>query len=83
MLQNFSYHVVRALTSRGLLEITPGSEQQVVTHIAESLSKVRHGSLVSSLSKALLDADGVLELWADDDEIKAVIDDLDPVTGRR
>lgn len=83
MLQNFSYHVVRALTARGMIELAPSSEEQVVAQVATALSKVRHGSLVSSLSAALLHADGVVELWADDEQIKAVIDDLDPVTVRR
>ncbi len=82
LLVRFTGHVVHALLRTDQLELVSGREQAVVEHVAHRLARVRTGSLISSLSDALLSSDDVVELYADDDALKAVVDDLDPSAAR-
>ncbi|MCB9663177.1 MAG: hypothetical protein H6732_03620 [Alphaproteobacteria bacterium] len=75
-LQAFTTAVLTRLLEEELVELRPGEEQGVVHHVAAALARVETGSLISSLSAALLSADGVEELWADNDELKRVVDEL-------
>lgn len=76
-LVGFSRAVLVDLLGQGLVEVRPGAEDRVVLFVAEFLSSVPEGgSLVSSMSRAYLASPDVVELYADDEELKTVIEDL-------
>lgn len=75
-LEAFTTAVLSRLLAEELIELRPGEEQGVVTDVAAALASVARGSLISSLSAALVAADGVDELWADNDELKRIVDEL-------
>jgi len=78
-LQAFSQLVVSRLLSDGKLEVRAGSEAEVVRWLADYLAGPAQGfSLISSVSKALVNCPDVEELFADDDEIKGLVDSLGP-----
>jgi hypothetical protein len=81
-LERFSYHVIRTLLSERLLEIEDGREEALIGAVAADLSKVKNGSLISSLASSLVASEHVVELWADNDQLKALVDDLDPTVVR-
>lgn len=77
-LVGFSRALLVDLLGRELIEVTPGREDRVILYVAEYLASAPHGaSLVSSLSKAYLSCPEVVDLFADDAELKAAIEDLE------
>jgi hypothetical protein len=84
----FSEAVLASLGRDGLIELAAGTEPAVVGFVAERLSSARSGeSLVAMLSLALIEAPGVEELFADDEQLKEIVTDLPremlPVGGAR
>lgn len=76
-LTGYSNALVVCLLREGLVEVRPGSEGQVVAFVATYLhEKARGGSIISSTSAALLACPDVEELYADDDQLKDVVDGL-------
>lgn len=77
MLLAFGAAVVRHLLDRELLEIEPDSEVEVARFVATHLGQLRGpSSLISSVSAGLLACPEVLELYADDQTLKLLIDDF-------
>lgn len=58
------------------MAIAEGREEHVVRHVAAALAGKEHRSLITELTRALLSSDDVDELWADDDDLKELIQDL-------
>ncbi|TNF29367.1 MAG: hypothetical protein EP329_15875 [Deltaproteobacteria bacterium] len=67
--------VVRALVARERIELI-GTDEQVARDLAAFLATRKGHSLISSTSRGLLASEHVDELFADDDEIKAIVDEL-------
>lgn len=65
--------VVRALVAGGRMELC-GSEADTAEELAVFLEGRKGHSLISSTSRGLLASEHVEELFADDDEIKAIVD---------
>ncbi len=78
-LHGFSRAVVDALLAEGLLEVADGARDRVIAHAARVLAEAEHRSLVSTLAGALVGCPETLELYADDEQLKQLIQDL----GRR
>lgn len=76
-LYRFSLIVVGRLVERRRLEVVAGHEEHVVRFVADALTEAREGSsLLSTLTRALLSSPDVEELYADEDELKELINDL-------
>lgn len=76
-LTGFASAVVARLVQTEQLEIVAGSEAAVAEFLAARLFAARDGAqLITTTGKALLAAPDVEELWADDDEIKQVVQEL-------
>lgn len=76
-LYRFSAVVVRRLIDDQRLEVTLGREEEVARFVADALTRAREGSsLISTLTRALLASPDVEELYADEDELKELINDL-------
>lgn len=76
-LYRFSAVVVHRLIEGDRLEVSSGREEQVARFVADALTDAREGSsLISTLTKALLASPDVEELYADEDELKELINDL-------
>lgn len=80
-LLGYAHALVSALLTHGLIEIPAGREGVVVEYLAEYLHvRARGGSLISSTGRALLQCPDVEELYADDAELKDVVDALNAGT---
>lgn len=76
-LYGFAAAVVSRLLDGDRVEIAPGGQERVVRCVADELGAAREGaSLISSLSASLLACPEVVELYADDDELKELVSDL-------
>ena len=76
-LAGFADTVVRRLVDEGAIEVSPGASERVVWFVANWLdTRARGGSLLSHLEAALLACPEVVEIFADIDRLKAVVDDL-------
>lgn len=76
-LAGFAEAVVRRLVGEAAIEIAPGADDRVIWFVANWLDiHARGGSLLSSLEAALLACPEVVEVFADIDRLKAVVDDL-------
>jgi hypothetical protein len=76
-LLNYAARLIDALLDAGLVEIAPGRADAVVAYLAAELHEhARGGSLITCTSRALLACPDVVELYADDDELKRVVDEL-------
>ena len=75
-LLGFSVRVVHELLQRGLLEVAPDGERAVVQFVADHLAASKPGqSLVSRLVDGLVRCPQVEEFFADDEALKALIQD--------
>ena len=75
-LMNFASAVIFHLQQQGLLELC-GNETRAVTFVANYLGTIaRGGSLISSLTAALIACPEVEELYADDEQLKQILQDL-------
>lgn len=76
-LYQFSVVVVRRLLEGDRLEVAAGQEDLVARFVADALADAKEGSsLVSTLTRALLASPDVEELYADEDELRELINDL-------
>ena len=83
-LWGFTEVLVAKLIELSLLDIVEGQQSQVVGFVAEYLNtSARGGSVISSFSTALIRCPFVNELYADDLQIKEIIDDLASVDAGR
>lgn len=76
-LQGYARAVVRGLLDQGLVEVTEGGLEQAVSDVVEFL--VKHGknrSAIGLTGQALLSSSAVEELFATDEQIKAIVDNL-------
>jgi len=76
-LRRFSTTVVTRMRAEGLLVVGPAGEAPVIAYVANALGSERHVSLVSTVSRALIACPDVEEVYGDDGDIKAIIDDMD------
>ena len=76
----FAKHVVRTLVEREQLALRRGaSVETVANEVAATLADPKEfAQLVPSLSRALIDAEGVDELFADDEELRDAVDAVPP-----
>lgn len=73
----YAHRVVHRLVGAAAIEIEPESIDEVVAFVADYLASRPQGfSAISSTSKALIMCPNVVELFADDDEIKEIVDGL-------
>lgn len=78
-LYQFSVAIVSRLVEREQLEIRPGAEEKVLNFVSGSLAAARPGSsVISTFFAALLACPEVEEVYADEAEIKEIVDDLAP-----
>lgn len=76
-LVNFASALVARLVETRQLEVVEGSEAAVAEFVAAQLFAARQGSqLIATTSKALVASPHVEELWADDDELKQLVQEL-------
>ena len=76
-LHRFATELVEALVRADQIEIAEGRRDEVVRDLALGLGDAREGSsLISSVNRVLLRHPGVDELFADDDDLKQLIEDL-------
>ena len=76
-LLTYASALVSSLLEKGLIELRAGHEPRVVEFLAEYLHvRARGGSLISSTGRALEICPDVEELYADDAELKEVVDSL-------
>jgi hypothetical protein len=76
-LLQYAGRLLRALQARGLIDVTVGMEEQIILFVANKLNMPgRTGSLISETSKALIACPFVEELYADDLEIKDLVEEL-------
>jgi hypothetical protein len=76
-LASFAESVVTRLIDDRLVEIAPGAHGRTVLFVANWLgTNARGGSLLSGLEAALLACPEVVELYADLERLKAIVDDL-------
>lgn len=81
-LLRFSHELVTALTDRELLDVTPGQHEAVVHGLAAHLSRAKGGSLISSAAAGLIAQSGVEELYATNDEMKLVVENMERIVTR-
>ena len=85
-LVGFTRAIVARILAERLLDVTWGGEERVVQFVAGELATVPHGgSLISSLARALIRCPDVQELYADDTQLKGLVQDLEstPATWNR
>lgn len=83
-LTGFSRAIVARLVDEACLEIAAGREEQVIAFLAAWLHReAQGGSLITGLVAGLTACPDVRELYADDDELKALVEDLDWAPGMR
>jgi hypothetical protein len=73
----FADSIVDRLVADRLVELAPGGRDRAVLFVANWLgTHARGGSLLSGLEAALLACPEVVELYADVDGLKELVDDL-------
>ncbi len=77
-LHGFTAILVDRLLAEEQLEITPGTRDRVIASVSAHLTRSRNTSLISTFVAGLMACDDVLDLFADDDTIKAYIEALPP-----
>lgn len=75
-LQRFASSLVVTLVDKELLEVGPAGPQPVIAYLAAQLSGVKMGSLITVVSRVLVACPDVDELWADDEQLKALVEDM-------
>ena len=76
-LTRFARAVVSRLVDQGRLELVDASPEPTVAHLAAQLGQARNRSLISTITNALVMSPHVEELYADDVEVKAIVDELE------
>ena len=73
----FAGMLVDRLVADGLLLVAPGARDRVVTYLGNPLGlRAQGGTLLSEVDEALLDCDGVEEVFYDVEQLKVVVEDL-------
>jgi hypothetical protein len=73
----FAFGVVTALLERERIVLTPGSSaEEVAKDVAAYLSTRQGHSMISSMSMGLIGSAHVDELFADDDEIRELVNTM-------
>ena len=73
----FSSEMVVRLLADGLLEIEPGADDAIATFVAGRLSRASQGGqLFASFTTALFACPDVIELYADDEQLKEIVNCL-------
>lgn len=81
-LHAFAFGLVTRLVEREELLIEDGTINDVIATLASDLSKAREGrSLISTVSKSLIDCPHVEDLFADNDTIGTLITDMGAAGG--
>ncbi len=76
-LLGFAEALVARLLKEREIEVRPGSGEAVAAFLARGLAEASEGkSLISLTSQVLLQCDDVEELWADDERLKEIVQDL-------
>lgn len=75
-LQRFASSLVATLLDQELIELGPAGPQPVAVYLAAQLAGVQMGSLISVVSRTLVACPDVEELWADDEQLKALVEDM-------
>ncbi|MFT7519626.1 MAG: hypothetical protein ACI9MC_001768 [Kiritimatiellia bacterium] len=76
-LLEFASDMVYALIGAQLLEVTPGRERATVEFVAAWLArKSKGGLLITSTADALVSCPDVVELYADNDQMKTLMESL-------
>lgn len=76
-LMGFAEALVARLLEERELEVKPGKGEAVAAFLARGLAESREGeSLISLTSRVLVKCDDVEELWADNDRLKEIVQDL-------
>lgn len=78
LLYRFADSLIRSLIDDKLLEVEPGQEDDVIERLADALTLAKHASLISTVTGVLVDDEDVVELYADDDQLKALIEGMPP-----
>ena len=77
-LVGFTREIVARLLAEGLLDVTWGGEERVIRFVAGELAAVPPGgSLITSLARSLIRCPDVQELYADDERLKGLVQDLE------
>lgn len=77
-LLRYAQAVVSALRARGLIEVREGRAEAVARDLAEYLASRAEGhQAIDSTARGLVESPDVIELFADDDELKDVVDGLE------
>jgi hypothetical protein len=74
----FADSLVRSLLDDKLIEVEPGQTDDVVERLADGLTVAKHASLISTITAVLVEDEDVVELYADDEQIKAIVEGMPP-----
>lgn len=78
LLYRFADSLVRSLLDDKLIEVEPGQTDDVVERLADGLTVAKHASLISTITAVLVEDEDVVELYADDEQIKAIVEGMPP-----
>ncbi|MFM2160503.1 MAG: hypothetical protein RLZZ383_15 [Pseudomonadota bacterium] len=83
VLDHFAEHLIAHLLREGLIEVLPGRAANVVAAVSDHLSSLaQQATLGPEVSRALLASPDVVELWADDDDLREAFSALAPGAAR-
>lgn len=68
--------IIDRLVARDLLLLQPDGRDAAIEALAASLAAVKRGSILSSTTAGLLKAPTVEELFADDDDLRDILDEM-------
>jgi hypothetical protein len=77
-LQRFARHLIDRLLQAELIELGEAGAERAADDIAAHLARVRNTSLIGEIGRALEGSGAVAELYATDEELKEVVENLDP-----
>jgi hypothetical protein len=75
-LQRFAHHVLNKLNAEGLVELGPQGAARAADDLAAYLSTTRNSSLIGEVGRGLIRSDAVVELYATDEELKLLVENL-------
>ncbi len=78
LMYRFADSLVRSLLDDKLIEVEPGQTDDVVERLADGLTVAKHASLISTITAVLVEDEDVVELYADDEQIKAIVEGMPP-----
>ena len=78
LMYRFADSLVRSLLDDKLIEVEPGQTDDVVERLADGLTVAKHASLISTITAVLVEDEDVVELYADDEQLKAIVEGMPP-----